>query len=657
MNRGQCCHFLGEFGRILARTRRSKGANFDTSANGNIPTHRQPTAPPSTPHMPRRSTARPAAGSASAAAAALKGRAANQPSCYVNVGSNGTSMNTNYLAPPPGTLPTGATVENLAQGSTYFQDLAAVDSSNVEEPTEDVLNPNLLANFLQIRGPSFGPNYSSGNQQGSLVTPSLTRTIDQKVFKRAKQARHQPKKEEADDDDDEYSDDDDSFEEEDSEEDEDEPFVGGGRDRPEQQHPASSYSTTLAQDAKKEQDKQMLLAQAFAYVTRVERENERQAKLDERRERQSHRKGKQSSNKYSSNKKGGRGAPRQQHPKKTRQRQRQPKPRQPKPRNGAARDQAQARLYGKKKTSPTTTTTNNPDINPGPTTTSTTTTTISSSFSDPPSADILPSTANDIEQQLQKALDRHNTKPVPQQVRKQPPSAPSSTVLQNTYVNIDASTHPTKKTTKHKKKPSGAKTNKNRTKGKTHHTATNVGRRNNENNENNENNALEATESIADHFLSFQPPTTEGTTESTTATALLFEQQALPPTLTSDNFLRRGSNKGRPTASLPNGRRGRGGGKRPNARERPPQTEANMFGDLNHPHHNNNNREEEEEELRRVPRKRGELSQQEMDSIVQSFESGSGANRLRKELEKTNHKITASEVAFRKAQEEFKMLL
>ena len=48
-----------------------------------------------------------------------------------------------------------------------------------------------------------------------------------------------------------------------------------------------SYATSLASEAKKEQDKQILLAQAFAYATKVEIQNVREEKLEARRAKRS----------------------------------------------------------------------------------------------------------------------------------------------------------------------------------------------------------------------------------------------------------------------------------------------------------------------------------------------------------------------------------
>jgi hypothetical protein len=285
-----------------------------------------------------------------------------------------------YVAPPPGTiLPS---VEEFAKDSSYFQDFATIES------TEDMVSA--LDNFLHNRGPSFGPDYApknrsstGGHHHGGNVTPSMTRTVDLKVFQRG--SRHGPSTttmtpaiqeeddddasdggdnvEDHDDDHAEYDDDDDEFEDDDSE---DEPFVGA--DGSSLHHPSSSYSvSSIVKDAKKEQEKEMLLAQAFAYVTRVERVSQREEQLEARRARRSNGKSKKSSGGSSNRSKlkqqqqqRSRGGVQSRKKKKNQTSQQRQQQQQDKPLEsaiaterptqlGAARDRAQSRLYGAKK--------------------------------------------------------------------------------------------------------------------------------------------------------------------------------------------------------------------------------------------------------------------------------------------------------------------
>ena len=540
----------------------------------------------------RRRTQRPAGGG-SAAAAALKGRATNQPSCYVNVGSTGIGMLSagHYVAPPPGTIPTGATVEGLAKESTYFQDLAAVEKS--EDTT------SILANFLQNRGPSFGPDFSGGNQPGSMVTPSMTRTVDRKVFQRVSRPlstivadNNEAESPEYDDDDDDFEDDEEGEEGDSSDsedDDEDEPFVGG-------QHPAASYATTLAADAKKEEDKQMLLAQAFAYVTKLERQSARDESIQARKARRGGHggasgssKSKRANGKNRTRSNGGKGngngngsGPSRKQRQQQQQQSQKNGPRQGRQHRGgrqqkktfqlgARRDQAQSRLYGKKSTK-----------------------------------------SKDIDKQ-------------PQQSAAQEPSAPA--VLQNTYINM-STVEDTNASTKN-----NSATTKRKTTNVKNVTRKNKSMANMENNENNENTVV-AENSIADHFLSFQSPPME-------------EQQQQPMTGLaaqphhSDSFLRRGGGpRGRPGVG------GNGGG--PSGRDR------KSSGGRPQERNNNNNLDHTDMPTRRV--KKGELTAQEMKLIVGNLQSGTSAQRLRAELEEAQNNMSESESAFKRAQEEFAML-
>ncbi len=551
--------------------------------------------------MPRNNHRRPAGGG-SAAATALKGRAANAPSCYVNVGSNGTSMtSTNYVVPPPGTLPAGSTVETLAQGSTYFKDVLA--NTTVEEGPED----NLFANFLSIRGPSFGPNYASGNQQGknnSLTTPSMTRTIDKKIYKRVKKESRDPtnrrKKMDQDveeEDSEVYSDEEDEY----SEDDEDEPFVGGGNSH----HPASSYSThnnnDIVAEAKTEQEKQMLLAQAFAYVEKVERDNIRMENLEARRARRGDNGNGGGKNiKTGKTGKSGRDSGSGSSSSSSSNRQRKKKiSRRPQQNRGGGvksrqkgrqqgRQQAQSRLYGKKML---TTNRNSNTIEQQQQPATEESLESPNTFFEVAAEDPTPDTTNMIEMQLQKALKRH--------VQKKTSAVPSApAVLQNTYVNMKKKV---KKSTKNP--PTGAK------------KFTTNNKKGSENNEN----AVNASDSIAEQFLSFQPPSS-----------------------VSDHLLRTNSNEVRPTGFND----GRGGNhsnhsKRPSARERRPQ--ASIIPEV--PKDSNQKR------------KKGALTDIEIKELLNSLESGNNARHLKKELETSQKKMNASEMAFKKAQEEFAMLL
>ncbi len=81
--------------------------------------------------MPRR-----AAGTGSRAAAALKGRANNQPSCYIGgTASTGVGMLSagHYTVPEhvKAGLQGASTVEDVAKASHYFQDLAKAGSGYV----------------------------------------------------------------------------------------------------------------------------------------------------------------------------------------------------------------------------------------------------------------------------------------------------------------------------------------------------------------------------------------------------------------------------------------------------------------------------------------------------------------------------------------------
>ena len=583
-----------------------------------------------------------AAGSGSAGVLALKGRATNQPSCYVNVGSNGVGMNVNYMAPPPGTVPIGSTVESIAKESSYFQDLA------IAEPNVDTTS--VLANFLQNRGPSFGPDFSGGNQPGGMVTPSMTRTIDRKVFQRITRSsnnnntntNNNKQDTEYDDDDDDFEDDDDQEESSSEDDDEDEPFVGGQQQQ--QQHPAASYATSLASEAKKEQDKQILLAQAFAYATKVEIQNVREEKLEARRAKRSgngsgnSNKGKRNNtNKNRSNSRTNNNVPtRKQKQFKQKQQQKQQKQRQQRNgrqplRNGAGREQSQSRLYGKKSKKKT-----NPSNN---------------------------SSSN--------------------AMNKPPPSAPVATpVLQNTYINISTNdtshttdpTNPTNSTNSTNSTITNISTNTSYTSNKLiQQTSTQLHElRNKENNEN----TIEADHSVADHFLSFQvpqedrPPPTQPTQQPTQPTQQPTQQPMQQPMLQqSSSFLKRGGGPlgGRP--SVENGRKNRNrnnerpgerpsGHKRPSARDRPPQVsiipEVPQNNTRQNKQHNNNNK------TKQVPTRRvrkGELTSQEIDALSSNLSTGSNAQRLRAELENAQQKMSESESAFKRAQAEFAMLM
>ena len=125
--------------------------------------------------MPRR-----AAGTGSRAAAALKGRSNNQPSCYIGgTASTGVGMMSagHYTVPEHVRAKlTGATVEEVAKASHYFKDLA-VPSGGDDGAGEEGASPadpaNMLASF-QNRGPSFGPEHGPQNGAASVFGVSAS---------------------------------------------------------------------------------------------------------------------------------------------------------------------------------------------------------------------------------------------------------------------------------------------------------------------------------------------------------------------------------------------------------------------------------------------------------------------------------------------------
>ena len=595
------------------------------------------------------------AGGGSAAAAALKGRATNQPSCYVNVGSTGIGMLSagHYVAPPPGTIL--SSVEEFAKDSLYFQDFATVES------TDDVV-VSALDNFLHNRGPSFGPDYapknrssSSGHNPAGNMTPSMTRTVDLKVFQRG--SRHGPssrsmnqqpaipeeddhdnnseEEEEEDVDPTEYDDDDDEFEDDDSE---DEPFSGADAAST-AHHPSSSYVSSIVQDAKKEKDKQMLLSQAFAYVTKVEKENQREEQQEARRARRGG--GKSKSKKGASSSSNSRSKQPRSRSNQLKKQARQPRqPRQPRQSKqskqskqqetgrggerptqlGAARDRAQSRLYGVKK-------------------------------------------------KTNKSVSETTTS-------RQAPAAPTATaVLQDTYINLTKEEEVTKKqpvaigrkkrestTTKvvvssgEQLESGGEDGGENVIGGGGARVSTN----NEENHDPQDTMGIHEESSIADHFLSFQPPPTDEKEEQQQQKQQQKQQHQHQQQKQQHQHQQRSGGGRRSRKS--EGSRPSGVGQRPSARDRPPQSsvipEVPMSA-LPLSVEVKQCRQPEEDVLatktKRV--KNGELTKNEIAALVSNLESGSTAQKLRAQLDSANEKMSESEMAFKRAQEEFALLL
>ena len=245
--------------------------------------------------MPRRP-----AGAGSRAAAALKGRANNQPSCYVGgMASTGVGMMSagHYQVPEhiKQKVAAGATVEDIAVTSTYFKDLAVGSGTDGDGPADTV---SLLDNFLQNRGPSFGPDYAPKNRSTSnggasvfgvgRLTPSLlkgSRTADNaSVYRGVSRARAAASSaaraasvpENTEEDDEEAESDGNSeygYSDEEDFEEEDEPFAAADSSIATDKQEQDSMQQT-------EEEKSTLLAQAFAYVSKLERNMARESNED-----------------------------------------------------------------------------------------------------------------------------------------------------------------------------------------------------------------------------------------------------------------------------------------------------------------------------------------------------------------------------------------